>query len=127
MEEKQVKHLGLKVAGFVIGIIAGISVISVIFSLTVIPVIKYNNANKNAALENYDVAARILVNMTYKDSEQKFGEYALAAGEKFLNEGDMEKASLYLTYAAQSENKEASEKAQKYLKKWFGKIKTFDF
>ena len=116
MEDKEdVKYVGLKVTGLVIGIIAAIALISVIFSLTVLPVIKYNNAQKNAAAGNYDVAARILYNMDYKDSKQRFGEYSLAAGEKYLSEGDIENASIYLTYALNSENDEASAKAQEYF------------
>lgn len=116
MENKEdVKHVGLKVTGLVIGIIAAIALISVIFSLTVLPVIKYNNAQKNAEAGNYDVAARILYNMDYKDSKQRFGEYSLAAGEKYLSEGDIENASIYLTYALNSENDEASAKAQEYF------------
>ncbi|MGN0163212.1 MAG: hypothetical protein ACI4EA_06485 [Candidatus Ornithomonoglobus sp.] len=114
-EEKTVKHVGLKVTGLVIGIIAVIALISVIFSLTALPVIKYSNAEKNAAAGNYDVAARILYHMSYKDSEQKFGEYALAAGEKYLSEGDIENAAIYLTYAVNSQNEEAAAKAQKYF------------
>ncbi|MDD6763079.1 MAG: hypothetical protein PUD92_05540 [Clostridiales bacterium] len=116
MENKEdVKYVGLKVTGLVIGIIAAIALISVIFSLTVLPVIKYNNAQKNAEAGNYDVAARILYNMDYKDSKQRFGEYSLAAGEKYLSEGDIENASIYLTYALNSENDEASAKAQEYF------------
>lgn len=114
-EEVNVKHVGIRVAGLVIGIIAVIALVSVIFSLTVLPVVKYSNAQKNAEAGNYDVAARILYNMSYKDSEQKFGEYALAAGEKYFNEGDMENASIYLTYALNSENEDAAAKAQEYF------------
>ncbi|MGM9937404.1 MAG: hypothetical protein ACI38A_08670 [Candidatus Ornithomonoglobus sp.] len=118
MEEgTTVKHVGLKVTGLVIGIIAAIALVSVIFSLTALPVIKYSNAQKNAAAGNYDVATRILYHMSYKDSEQKFGEYALAAGEKFLSEGDVENASIYLTYAVNSQNEEAAAKAQEYFDK----------
>lgn len=114
-EEVNVKHVGIRVAGLVIGIIAVIALVSVIFSLTVLPVVKYSNAQKNAEAGNYDVAARILYNMSYKDSEQKFGEYALVAGEKYFNEGDMENASIYLTYALNSENEDAAAKAQEYF------------
>lgn len=121
MEDNNVKNVGLKVTGLVLGIISGIIIVSVIFGLTVIPVIKYHNAEKNALEGNYDAATRILVNMTYKDSEQKFGEYSLAAGEKFLNEGDLENASLYLTYAAESENEAAAEKAREYFNNSFDK------
>ena len=96
-------------------IIAGIALLAVIFSYTALPVIKYNNAEKNAAAGKYDVATRILNRMTYKDSEQKFGEYALKAGEEFLNSGDNENASLYLTLALNSENEEASKKAEEYF------------
>ncbi len=119
-EEATVKHVALKVIGLVICIIAAIALISVIFSLTVLPGIKYSNAQKNAAAGNYDAAARILYKMDYKDSKQRFGEYALAAGEKYLNEGDIENASIYLTYALNSENEEAAAKAQEYFDKGSG-------
>lgn len=113
--ENEVKHVGLKVTGLVLGIIAVIALIAVIFSFTALPGIKYNNAEKNAAAGNYDVAVRILNGMDYKDSAQKFGEYALEAGKQFYEAGDIDNASLYLTYAAQSENEEAAAEAQKYF------------
>ena len=119
MEENSVdnvKNVGLKVTGILLAIIAGIALLAVIFSYTALPVIKYNNAEKNAAAGKYDVATRILNRMTYKDSEQKFGEYALKAGEEFYNNGDFDNASLYLTYALKSENEEAAEKAEEYFK-----------
>lgn len=116
MDENKVNHVGLKVAGLVVGIIAGIALISVIFSLTALPGIKYRNAEKNAAEGKYDVAARILYNMDYKDSKRKLGEYALIAGEEYLKKGDTDNASIYLTYAANSENEEAAEKAKSYFK-----------
>lgn len=115
MEENKVNHVGLKVTGILLAIIAGIALLAVIFSYTALPVIKYNNAEKNAAAGDYAVATRILNRMTYKDSEQKFGEYALKAGEEFLNSGDTDNASLYLTLALNSENEEASKKAEEYF------------
>ena len=117
MEENKVNHVGLKVTGILLSIIGGIILLSVIFSYTALPVIKYNNAEKNAINGNYATATRILNRMTYKDSEQKFGEYALKAGEEFLENGDVENASLYLTYALNSENEEASKKAEEYFSK----------
>lgn len=111
-----VKNVGLKVTGILLSIIGGIVLLAVIFSFTALPVIKYNNAEKNALAGDYATAARILNKMTYKDSQQKFGEYAFKAGEEFYNNGDFDNASLYLTYALKSENEEAAKKAEEYFK-----------
>lgn len=111
------KKLAIKVTVSLAGIIAAVVVLAVIFSFTALPVIKYKNAEKQAGMGNYDTAARILRGMKYKDSETKIGEYALIAGEKFYEAGDYDNASLYLTIAVQSENKEAAEKAEDYFNK----------
>lgn len=117
MEENKNDHVALKVVSILLAIIGGIILFSVIFSFTALPIIKYNNANKNAEMGKYDVSVRILNNMTYKDSEQKFGEYALKAGEKYYDEGDYDNASLYFQCAINSENIEAAEKAKEYFEK----------
>lgn len=117
--ENEVKHIGLKVTGIVCGIIAGIVLLAVIFAFTVMPVIKYNGAEKKAELGDYATAAEMLRGMDYKDSEQKHGEYSLKAAEEYIEKGDLNSAAIYVSYAYNSKNKSASDKAEEYIKEYY--------
>lgn len=111
----ETKKVVLKVLGSLFGIIIGIVIVSVIISKTVLPVYRYSSAEKSVQAGDYAAAAMRLKNMDYKDSAEKFGEYALIAGEEYFKKGDYDNASLYLSYALHSENEEAAEKAKKYF------------
>ncbi len=115
-EQEKKSNVALKVIGTLLGIIAGIVLIAIIFSKTVLPVIMYNNAEKYAEAENYVEAYNILVKCgDYKDAPQKRGEYILIIGETCLESGYMDEAIEYFEIAYNSQNEKAKEKAYEYL------------
>ena len=111
----ETKKVVLKVLGALFGILFAIVLLSVIISKTLLPVYRYNSAEKSVQAGNYAAATMRLKGMDYKDSAEKFGEYALIAGEEYFKSGDYDNASLYLTYALNSENEKASAKAKAYF------------
>lgn len=116
-EQERKPNIALSVIGTLLGIIAVIVLLAVIFSKTILPVIMYNNAEKYADAGNYVEAYEILIKCgDYKDSPEKRGEYILIIGENCLKEGLMDEAVEYFKIAYSSPDKEASQKAHDYLK-----------
>lgn len=113
------KRVGLKVTGIMLGIIAGITALALIFSVTLLPVMKYNTAIKNAGIGNYALAVKGLYELDYKDSEKLLQEYALSAAKQALStEG--EDAQAYLTIAISSgDNVEIANEAKDLYEKNF--------
>ncbi len=112
----KIKKAGLKITGIVLGMIAGVTALSIIFSITLLPVMKYNTAVKNAESGNYTLAVKGLMELKseYKDSEKKKQEYALEAGKAFLSEGNRDEALKYLDFArVYAVDKTVAEKAQR--------------
>ena len=95
-------HVVIKVLGLVFGIIAAIVIVSVIISKTLLPVYRYNNAAKYASERDYATATQRLLGLDYKDSQEKYGEYACKAAEEFYNSNDMDQAIEYFRYAYSS-------------------------
>lgn len=116
INESTKNRVGLKVTGIILGIIAGIVIISYIFSKTILPMMMYNNAVNQANQGNYVNAYNILTNnekiYNYKDAAAKCCEYALRIGEKYLDDGDIENAYDHFLRAYNEEkNKEAYQKS----------------
>ena len=109
--------IGLKVTGIVLGVVAVITVLAIVFSITLMPVIKYNVAVKNASTGNYVLAAKGMHEIVdYKDADRKFQEYVFSAGKKALESGDKQTAKVYVAEAAVSTaDLEISSEAQKLL------------
>ena len=99
---KEPQHVVIKVLGLVFGIIAAIVILSVIFSKTLLPVYRYNNAAKHAENGDYVIATQRLQGLEYKDSQEKYGEYACKAVEEFYNSNDMDQAIEFCKYAYSS-------------------------
>lgn len=99
---KESKHVVVKVLGLVFGIIAAIVILSVVFSKTLLPIYRYNNAEKNAANGDYATATQRLQGLNYKDSRTKYGEYACKAAESYYDSNDMDNAIEYFNYALSS-------------------------
>lgn len=114
------KNVGLKVTGIMVGIIAAITALALIFSVTLLPVMKYNTAVKNAAAGNYELAVKGLYELDYKDSEKLLQEYALNAAKQVLSTENKEPASAFLTIAISSgENAEIANEAKDLYEKNF--------
>ena len=96
------RYVVLKVLGLVFGIIAAIVILSVIFAKTLLPVYRYNNAEKHAAKGDYMIASQRLQGLDYKDSQEKYGEYSCKAAEEYYNSNDMDQAIEYFRYAYSS-------------------------
>ena len=108
------KKIGLKVTGVVLGIIAGVVILAVIFQHTLLPVWKYNVAVSNAEKGNYALATRGMHELDYKDSANLGQSYALEAGKSFIEAGDTESAKVYLSVAITTgENEEIRAEAVK--------------
>ncbi len=107
------KSVGLKVTGIMVGIIAAITALALIFSVTLLPVMKYNTAVKNAGIGNYELAVKGLYELDYKDSENLLQEYALSAAKQLLKSENKEDAQAYLSLAIDSgDSEEISKEAQ---------------
>ena len=107
------KRVGLKVTGIMVGIIAAITALALIFSVTLLPVMKYNTAIKNAAAGNYELAVKGLYELDYKDSENLLQEYALGAAKQLLKSENKKDAAAYLSLAIDSgDSEEISKEAQ---------------
>ena len=114
------KNVGLKVTGIMVGIIAAITALALIFSVTLLPVMKYNTAVKNAAAGNYELAVKGLYELDYKDSEKLLQEYALSAAKQLLQSENKESAAAYLSLAINSgENEKISSEAKALYEKNF--------
>ncbi len=100
------KRIGLKVTGIVLGIIAGVALLAVIFRFTALPVWKYNVAINNAEKGEYALATRGLYDINYKDSDVLAQKYALEAAKQLIDGGDAEMAMTYLTVAINSGDNE---------------------
>ena len=96
------KNVVIKVLGLVFGIIAAIVILSIIFSKTLLPIYRYNNAEKHAEKGDYVTATQRLQGLDYKDSQAKYGEYACKAAESYYNSNDMDQAIEYFRYAYSS-------------------------
>lgn len=96
------KYVVIKVLGLVFGIIAAIVILSVIISKTLLPIYRYNNAEKHASKGDYVTATQRLQGLDYKDSQLRYGEYACKAAEEFYNSNDMDQAIEYFRYAYSS-------------------------
>lgn len=108
------KRIGPKVTCIVLGIIAGVALLAVIFRFTLLPVWKYNIAIENAEKGNYALATRGMHNLDYKNSEELGQEYSLEAAKQLIEEGDIESAKIYLTVAITTgENEEIRAEAVK--------------
>ena len=114
------KRVGLKVTGIMLGIIAGITALALIFSVTLLPVMKYNTAIKNAGIGNYELAVKGLYELDYKDSEKLLQEYALSAAKQALSTEGSEAAQAYLSIAISSgDNAEIANEAKDLYEKNF--------
>lgn len=93
-------RVGLKVFGILMIIIAAITALAIAFCITILPILKYNTAIKNAEKGNYTLAVKGLYKMDYKNSEELLQEYAFEAGKDILENGDKKSANVYFAIAA---------------------------
>lgn len=94
--------IGIKVFAIVAGIIIVITVLSILFCVTVLPGLKYHTAIKNAQDGNYTVAVKGLYKLNYKNSEELLQEYAFEAGKNLYEAGDKKNANVFFGIAATS-------------------------
>lgn len=114
------KRIGLKVTGIILGIIAVVVLLAVLFGSFVMPVWKYNVAVDNAAKGEYALATRGLYNLDYKDSEALGQKYALEAGKQYIEAADTQMAMTYLDVAI---NTGDNEDIRNEAKKLFDELK----
>lgn len=111
------KKVFLKVGILVSGIIVGIVILAVAFSLFLLPVYRYNQAENHAEKGDYATAAMIMQNTKHKDSKIKCGKYACIAGEKYFADNDMDRAKEFFIYAYNSSDDNSKIEAIVYLYK----------
>ena len=111
------KKIFLKVALFASGIVAGIIILAVLFSIYLLPVYRYNQAENYAGKGDYVTASNIMYHTKHKDSNIKYGKYACLAAEKYYSDNDIDNAKTYFIYAYNSQDEESKLEAVVYLYK----------
>lgn len=99
MEDNTPKHVGLKVTGIVIGIIAAIVLVAVIASKAALPVMRYNMSARLAEKGDYESAAQRLKGLDYKDAQEKVDEYAAIVVKAYVDAGETDRAIEFLRTA----------------------------
>ena len=115
MEGSTPKHIGLKVTGIVIGILAAIVLAAVIASRAALPTMRYNMAARLAGQGDYETAAQRLKGLDYKDAQEKVDEYAAIVVKTYLDAGEEDKAIEFLRTAYELNTEEQVQHANDIL------------